>query len=221
MRELAQNLNASGCGSECQGIVLVDALQENLRSELESISDAVHKSLIEMDSNGRMVLHLARFGFIRLINVVQHAKMVAKYLPTSLPYVKYFSPSPAHREGALRENQSISETEQRFRNTLGSTRFDFPCVVLSHGKAGMFDSMKMQVGVTSKTLADLERKWLDAQIKLANIVSKRSVHLVVNDAGHFINHEKPEVVTKAVRALVDEIHGDVNEHRGFLSLRAA
>ncbi|POM77669.1 Equilibrative Nucleoside Transporter (ENT) Family [Phytophthora palmivora] len=143
--------------------------------------------------------------------------MAAKYSPIALPYVEYFSPSPAHREGALRENQAIPETEQRFRNAeSGATPFEFPCVVLSHGKTGMFDSMKMQAGVSPQMLADLERKWLDAQTKLAHTVSKRSVHLVVNDAGHCIHHEKPEEITKAVRALVDEIHGDV--HRGLVSL---
>ncbi|KAF1779654.1 Alpha/Beta hydrolase fold [Phytophthora cactorum] len=197
MRELAQELKEAGSGPECQGLVLVDALQENLRGELESVSDVVHKSLEEMDSNGEMVLRLSRFGLIRLINVVQH---------------------PRWRKRALRENQAIPETEQRFRDSAGSTPFEFPCVVLSHGKAGMFDTMKMQAGVTPKTLADLERKWLDAQTKLANTVSKRSVHLVVNDAGHCIHHEKPEEVTKAVRALVDEIHGDVHEHRAALAL---
>ncbi|KAG6975675.1 hypothetical protein JG688_00002165 [Phytophthora aleatoria] len=218
MRELAQELKEAGIGPECQGLVLVDALQENLRGELESVSEVVHKSLEEMDSNSEMVLRLSRFGLIRLINVVQHSKMAEKYSPAALPYVEYCSPSPAHREGALRENQAIPETEQRFRDSAGSTPFEFPCVVLSHGKAGMFDTMKMQAGVTPKTLADLERKWLDAQTKLANTVSKRSVHLVVNDAGHCIHHEKPEEVTKAVRALVDEIHGDVHEHRGLMSL---
>ncbi|ETI41981.1 hypothetical protein L915_12537 [Phytophthora nicotianae] len=217
MRELAQELKVAGNGPECQGLVLVDALQENLREELESVSEVVHKSLEEMDSNAEMVLRLSRLGLIRLINVVQHSKMADKYSPVALPFVQYFSPSPAHREGALRENQAIHETEKRFRGS-GSTPFGFPCVVLSHGKAGMFDTMKMQAGVTPKTLADLERKWLDAQTKLANTVSKRSVHLVINDAGHCIHHEKPEEVTKAVRALVDEIHGNVHENRGLMSL---
>ncbi|GMF46864.1 unnamed protein product [Phytophthora fragariaefolia] len=172
-----------------------------------------------MDSNGEMVLRLSRIGLIRLINVVQHAKSAAKYSASALPYVEYFSPSPAHREGALRENQAIPLTEQRFRDAeAGATPFEFPCVVLSHGKAGMFDSLKMQAGVTPQTLADLERKWLDAQTKLAHTVSKRSVHLVVKDTGHCIHHEKPEEVTRAVRALVDEINGDVHDHRGLMAL---
>ncbi|KAG6616975.1 Equilibrative Nucleoside Transporter (ENT) Family [Phytophthora cinnamomi] len=220
MRQLAEELETAGHGPECQGLVLVDALQEDLRGELESVSEVVHKSLADMDSNGEMVLRLSRVGLIRLINVVQHAKMVSKYSTVALPYVEHFSPSPAHREGALHENQAIPQTEQRFRDAAatGTKPFEFPCVVLSHGKAGMFDTMKMQAGVTPQTLADLERKWLDAQTKLAHTVSKRSVHLVVNDAGHCIHHEKPDEVTKAVRALVEEIHGEVDEHRGLMSL---
>ncbi|TDH72578.1 hypothetical protein CCR75_003884 [Bremia lactucae] len=218
MRELAQTLINTECGVKCYGIVLVDALQENLRGELESVSVAVQKSLAEMDSNGEMVLFLARVGLIRLINVVQHAKAKLKYSPAALSYVQYFSPSPAHREGALRENQAIPETEQRFRNSTFFKAFDFPCVVLSHGKAGMFDSMKRQPGVTPTTLVDLERKWLDAQRILAETVSKRSVHLVIDDAGHCIHHEQPEIVTKAIRVLIDDIHDDVDENSGLLSL---
>ncbi|OWZ21844.1 Equilibrative Nucleoside Transporter [Phytophthora megakarya] len=220
MRELAQELKTeTDDGPKCGGLVLVDALQENLRGELENVSEAVHKSLQDMDNNGDIVLRLSRIGLIRLINVVQRAKMATKYSPIALPYVEYFSPSPAHREGALRENQAIPETEQRFRDAeAGAAPFDFPCVVLSHGKTGMFDSMKMQAGVTPKTLADLEHKWLEAQTKLAQTVSQRVVHLVESDAGHCIHHEKPEQITKAVQALVDEIHGSVDEHSGLVSL---
>ena len=192
---------------------------ENLRRDLESVSEVVQKLLTEMDENGDTVLRLARFGLIRFINLVQHAKLQAKYTATALPYVEYFLPSPAHREGALRENQAIPETEQRFRDSVSTAApFEFPCVVLSHGKSGMFDSMKMQAGITTHMLADLERKWLDAQIKLANTVSKRTAHLVVKDAGHCIHHEKPEEVVKAVRTLVDEIHGEVGENKGLMSL---
>ncbi|GMF28122.1 unnamed protein product [Phytophthora lilii] len=197
MRQLAEELQqAGGHAPKCEGLVLVDVLQGWL-----------------------MVLRLSRFGLIRLIGVVQHAKSVAKYSPVALPYVEYFSPSPAHREGALRENEAISQTEQRFCDSAaGRTPFEFPCVVLSHGKAGMFDSLKMQAGVTPQTLSDLERKWLDAQTKLAHTVSKRSVHLVVNDAGHCIHHEKPEEVTKAVQALVDEMDGNLDDKSGLMSL---
>ena len=125
------------------------------------MSDVVHKVLLEMDGNGDTVLRLARFGLIRLINLVQQAKLQAKYTAAALPYVEYFLPSPAHREGALHENQAIPETEQRFRDSVSTaTPFEFPCVVLSHGKAGMFDGMKMQAGITTRMLAELEHKWL-------------------------------------------------------------
>ena len=190
-----------------------------MRGKLESVSEVVHKSLNKTDSNGEMVLRLARLGLIRLINVVQYSKLEAKYSAVALPYVQYFSPSPNHREGVVREARALPKTEQCFRDSASSaTPFEFPCVVLSHGKSGMFDSMKMQKGVTPQILADLERKWLDAQTELANTVSKRTVHLVVDDAGHCIHHEKPEIVVKAVRALVDEIHGGEEEHRGLMSL---
>ncbi|KAK1930504.1 Equilibrative nucleotide transporter 1 [Phytophthora citrophthora] len=96
MRELAEDLKNSVHGPKCEGLVLVDALQENLRGELESISDTVQKSLSEMDNNGEMVLTLSRIGLIRLVNVVQSPKLAAKFSPVALPFVQYYSPSPAH-----------------------------------------------------------------------------------------------------------------------------
>ncbi|RLN52988.1 hypothetical protein BBJ29_006096 [Phytophthora kernoviae] len=221
MRELAAEMK-QGVGAQspkCEGLVLVDALQENLRGELENVAESVRKSLTAMDDNGETVLLLSRFGLIRLISLVQHSKSVAKYSPIALPYVEHFSPSPAHRTGALHENQGIPKTEQHFQDAVAGTNpFEFPCVVLSHGKSGMFDSMKLEAGVTPDILTALEHKWLEAQTKLAQTVSNRSVHVVVTDAGHCIHHEKPEEVTKAVRAIMDEINGDTDEHSGLMSL---
>ncbi|CAI5747184.1 unnamed protein product [Peronospora destructor] len=197
MRQLAEELKMTpGSSPTCGGLVLVDTLQETLRGKLESVSPVVHKSLSEMDGNGELVLRLARLGLIRLINVVQYSKLSTKYSAAALPYVQYFLPSPAHREGVLREAQAIPETEQRFRDSASvATPFEFPCVVLSHGKAGMFGSMKMQKGLVSG--------WCISWFTMP---------------AHCIHHEKPEVVAKAVRALVDEIHGDVEKHRGLMSL---
>ncbi|POM70312.1 Equilibrative Nucleoside transporter (ENT) Family, partial [Phytophthora palmivora] len=84
MRELAQELQTeTGIGPKCQGLVLVDALQENLRGELESVSEVVHKLLSDMDSNGEMVLRLSRLGIIRPFKVVKHIQLATTDTPNS------------------------------------------------------------------------------------------------------------------------------------------
>lgn len=188
--------------------MLVDALQEELRSELESVSPAVQASLATMDANGEMVLSLSRVGLIRMINNIQRKKFVDRYTPAALPYVEYFLPSPAHRQGALWENTAIPLTEEHLRaSPLAARGFAFPCVVLSHGKPDMFDGMKADPSIDLSTVAALERKWQAAQQKLVDSISSQpSVHVLVRDAGHNIQHEKPDEIVRVVRALVSEAH---------------
>lgn len=186
--------------------MLVDALQEDLRGELESVSSAVKESLETMDANGERVLNLARFGIIRMINNIQRKKFVERYSPIALPFVEFFLPSPAHRQGALWENSAIPQTEERFRDAPTAARgLTLPCVVLSHGKPDMFDGMKANPNIDANTVAALEHKWQAAQRKLVERVSSQpTAHIVVRDAGHNIPHEQPEEVVRVVRALVSE-----------------
>lgn len=210
--------SSSNTGIKCEGLVLVDALQEHLRRELESVSPAVKESLKTMDANGETVLSLARFGIIRMINSIQRDKFVKRYSPIALPYVEHYLPSPAHRQGALWENQGIPLTEERFRDTPFGRGFEFPCVVLSHGNPDMFDGMKANPGIDVNTISAMERKWQKAQEKLVEEVSaKPSVHITVPEIGHNIQHEQPEDVTRVVRALVNELL-DEGSKKGLVSL---
>lgn len=185
-------------------ICCCDTAIENLRAELESVSEPVQKALQAMDKNGNTVLMLSYIGIIRLITTIQEKKNEAKYTPEALPYIQFFTPTPAHRAAANEENLALPLTEQRFRDS-ASRGFEFPCVVLSHGRADLFDSMKIQPGVDMAAVAALEQKWQDAQRTLAKTVgATSSTQIIVADAGHNIHHEKPEEITKVVRALVSE-----------------
>ncbi|DAZ94932.1 TPA: hypothetical protein N0F65_012649 [Lagenidium giganteum] len=217
MRELAWQLDQCTIGPKCNGLVLVDALEENLRGELESVSEPVKDALAKMDSNGQLVLALAYIGLVRLIGVVQHSQLAAKYSALALPFVEYFSPTPAHRRAALRENEAIAQTEQHFRESAPRSR-PLPAVVLSHGRTGMFTSMKFQQGVDEVAIRALETKWQEGQQRLAKTVG--AVQIVVPEAGHNIQQEKPEEVVKAVRALIEESN-EPGHSAGLASLQTA
>lgn len=162
-----------------------------------------------MDANGDTVLWLSRFGLIRLINFVQTRKFAEKYSPAALPFVQHYSPSPAHRQGVQLETKALPLTEQHFRDAAPSaSAFAFPCIVISHGKKDMFAAMKVQAGVDDATVDELERKWSDAQDKLAQTVSKRGERVVVQDAGHAIHHERPDEIARAVRKLVEQARSE-------------
>lgn len=173
------------------------------------MSDKVRESLEAMDKNGETVLWLSRFAVIRLVNFVQSRKFMDKYSPEALPFVMHYSPSPAHRQGVLHESEALPVTEQRFRDAApAASPFAFPCIVLSHGKQEMFNAMKLQARVDDATIEQLERKWSDAQEKLAQTVSKRGQRIIVRDAGHAIHHEQPDEVTRAVRSLVEQARSE-------------
>ncbi|GLE11796.1 hypothetical protein PINS_up024485 [Pythium insidiosum] len=207
-------------GFSCHGLVLVDALQENLRQELESVSDAVRSALVAMDNNGDKVLRLAKIGLIRLITTVQYKKTLAKYTKEAAPYVQFYSPTPAHRQAANWENAALPQTEQAFRDDVSrARRVDAPCVVLSHSNSDLFNGLQVQPGIDATTIAALERKWQEAQRVLAKTVGTTpAVQLVVPDAGHCIHHEKPEAISRVVRALVHEARHP-GDHNGVESLK--
>jgi pimeloyl-ACP methyl ester carboxylesterase len=201
--------------------VLYLLLVENLRSELESVSEPVRKALETMDTNGDTVLTLSRIGFIRLVCNMQHKKNEAKYSPEALPFVEFFTPTPAHRQAANDENRALPSTEQSFRDA-PSKGFAFPSVVLSHSRPDLFAGMKVQQGVDAAAIAALEDKWQEAQRALAKSLSDSSgtsaTQIVVPDAGHCIHHEKPDAIVDVVRALVNEIH-DEGSFEGLTSLK--
>ncbi|KAJ0412213.1 hypothetical protein ATCC90586_005826 [Pythium insidiosum] len=223
MRQLAHELQQQATGSTaftCHGLVLVDALQENLRQELESVSDSVRSALAAMDNNGDKVLRLAKIGLIRLITTVQYKKTLAKYTKEAAPYVQFYSPTPAHRQAANWENAALPQTEQAFRDDVSrARRVDAPCVVLSHGKPDLFNGLQVQPGIDAGMIAAMERKWQEAQRLLAKTVaSTPAVQVVVPDAGHCIHHEKPEAISRVVRALVHEARHP-GERNGLESLK--
>ncbi|GLE10873.1 hypothetical protein PINS_up023145 [Pythium insidiosum] len=110
-----QQQAAGASGFSCHGLVLVDALQENLRQELESgvgrcsLGTRCHGLTTETRS-----LRLAKIGLIRLITTVQYKKTLAKYTKEAAPYVQFYSPTPAHRQAANWENAALPQTEQAF-----------------------------------------------------------------------------------------------------------
>jgi hypothetical protein len=208
-RELAAELESSSndTDAKCRGLVLIDALQENLHEELRNISDPVKNCLNDQVENGKLVLNLSRIGLIRLINYVQHKKNVERYSPELFSFVEYYLPTPAHRQGVVFENEGLVLTEKHFREKPPSKLSKHvPCVVVSHGLKNMFDALKFQPGIQPSMLNEMEIKWEEAQKWLVkNTTQGKTVHYIVPQSGHNIQYEQPAEIMSIVLALVNEI----------------
>ncbi|KAJ8546727.1 hypothetical protein ON010_g11507 [Phytophthora cinnamomi] len=201
MRQLAEELETAGHGPECQGLVLVDALQGEKRVVVERVRGGaqVAGGHGQQWRNGAAAVARGPHPTDQCGAARQDGVQVL-YRGAALRRALFAVSGAPRRRSAREPSHSADGAALQGRCCDGH------------------EAVRVPAGVTPQTLADLERKWLDAQTKLAHTVSKRSVHLVVNDASHCIHHEKPDEVTKAVRALVEEIHGEVDEHRGLMSL---
>jgi pimeloyl-ACP methyl ester carboxylesterase len=76
---------------------------------------------------------------------------------------------------------------------------DVPVVVLSRGRRVWPDDRKGRL---------MESLWMQLQIELA-ARSPQSLHILVRDAGHYIQLDRPEVVARAVELILDEYHEQV------------
>jgi pimeloyl-ACP methyl ester carboxylesterase len=83
-----------------------------------------------------------------------------------------------------------------------------PIAVLTHVKP-MPDAMRKSGGLTKADAEKMSRLWLDLQNDIASW-SSRSTHIVVKGAGHYIQFDRPEVVTGAIREIVDKCRSDMS-----------
>ncbi|ETV74350.1 hypothetical protein H257_10941 [Aphanomyces astaci] len=208
MRQLAADLAPTGGNVTVAGLVLLDAMHESVTPALDRISPHVHEALASRRQNAATLLKMSHVGVVRLVHTVQAKRNAERFSATSLPYVDYFTPSPPHRRGIVHENEGVDVIETNL-TTSPLPRLSVPVVVLSHGNHTMFMSMKMEPGITNDVVEQMETQWAAGQAALAEL-SATSVHRILRDAGHDIAHDKPDVVAKAILAVLHESRGDAD-----------
>ena len=182
------------------GMVLVDPMYEKNRSRMQAISPSVANCLESRNSNVEWLYYLSYFGVTRFIDSVQSRRLQMKYESNVYRDLKFISGTTAHRRGVLRENQALELTEQFMKASFQDKR-DQNVVILSHGKATMFNSMSFSPGIDLKTLQQLEDVWAQGQKELSEKF-QHVRHEIVPDTGHFIPQEKPERIVQAVLSLL-------------------
>jgi pimeloyl-ACP methyl ester carboxylesterase len=181
-------------GADVAGVVLVDASHPDQVQRLAAIAPVFAAAPSRLE---RAVVALAWTGVARLLmgggsplpnQGAAVARAVAAYAPLSVA-------------GGLKEIDALSATLAEagtFRH-LG----DRPLFVLTAMKPFTAEELT-QIGVTAAQGAEVQRAWKAMQDDEATW-SIRSQHRLVDDASHYIQYWRPDVVIAAVRSVLDSV----------------
>jgi pimeloyl-ACP methyl ester carboxylesterase len=78
---------------------------------------------------------------------------------------------------------------------------DLPLIVLTAGRGMNLDPLASDTGLRADALSEWDTLWLKLQAELANL-STNSVHRIVEDAGHFVQLDRPDAVIDAIQELL-------------------
>jgi pimeloyl-ACP methyl ester carboxylesterase len=174
--------------SEVAGIVLVDS------SHPEQI-DRLPREAVEMDSVQPMESFMysvtAELGIMRLTipdppeGTPEREVIANSFLPRSVP-------------GLLDEFAALEFVLEEAGEVKGFG--DAPLIVLTAGKAPENLPPQFTPEIVSKT----ELVWSELQTELVGL-STNAEQRVINDATHYIHHDNPEAVVRAIRDVVEAV----------------
>lgn len=112
---------------------------------------------------------------------------------------------PQSLAGAMAENESVDAilTEARAASDLGDLRL----VVLSSGRP--LEDQELPPGVSKNLAREMDDVHKVLQRELVAL-STRADQRVIGDAGHYIHHDRPDVVVDAITEVVEAVRSDVS-----------
>jgi len=179
------------------GLVLVDAAHEEQRSRLPQ---EFHNEMKELDNSMAVAAKLSPFGFPRLTMTTDG---VAEVFPELL-----LLPETA-RSAWLQlmpgsAMQTFVEESKAFDGTCEQVKEaavpldELPLTVISSGKA------PFELGES------YTKAWLEMQAELAAL-SKNGTQRIVEDSGHYVQIERPDVVVEEVVGMVESLRNSLAE----------
>ena len=179
--------------SEVKGLVLVDASHPDQFARFRDISG---KSLVPPPGEVKLGAALAWTGLVRLLTAraappswpLEARRVAPTFLPLSVAALAKETPAVPATLAATRAMRQLD---------------DRPLVVLTAGQEqppaalhamGLTREQGIRLRDTARVLHDDQASW-----------SRRGRHEVVPDAGHYIHFDRPVVVVRATRGVVDAV----------------
>jgi pimeloyl-ACP methyl ester carboxylesterase len=181
-------------GADVAGLVLVDASHPDQIERLTAISPAF---ALKVSPVQRALVALAWSGLPRLL--LGHDDPLPNQSRGALRTVVAWAPTSLAAE--LKETDGLAGIldEARTFRWLG----DRPLVVLTAMRPLSADE-RAQIGLTVEQGERLRQAWKQLQDDEATW-SSRSQHRLVDDASHYIQYWRPDVVVAAVRSVVESV----------------
>jgi pimeloyl-ACP methyl ester carboxylesterase len=102
---------------------------------------------------------------------------------------------PSRIHTFLAELDALEKSQAQVREARPAGLGDIPVAVLSHGQPQIVPGMPEEVNRA------YEEAWQEMQIELAGL-SRRSRRIVVEESGHMIHHEQPQVIVDTIREMI-------------------
>jgi pimeloyl-ACP methyl ester carboxylesterase len=184
-------------GDEVVGLVYVDASHPDQQQRMEPVLGRRLGSSAMMAAS-RAALPLRWTGAVRLAaRLVLDDKMQPNRPSEALKIMTVFASNSAAAVIAEMDSWASTSAEAGAFRDLGGR----PVVVLTHNQP-LTDAVLKRVGMSRLEGEKLNSIWLDLQNDVASW-SSRSTHRVLNDAGHYIQFDRPDAVVTAIREVVD------------------
>jgi pimeloyl-ACP methyl ester carboxylesterase len=181
---------------EVAGLVFVDASHPNQFEQLRKVNDKFADLGIVNKIPPLLVDALSRIGVIRLITALglplEHIPSIV--ISTTTPYV------PQSASSVLKELQAIDTT---FANAKFRQLGDRPIVVLTATQPPNPEELKLMQMSTAQERA-INAVWQKLHQDMATW-SSHSRHELVSDASHYIQFDRPDVVIKAIKEVVNDV----------------
>jgi len=168
--------------NEVEGLVLVDAVQEDQYKVLPTVWDRIGEQLRKhCESQARTALLLVDLGIGRLM-LKARGQDENSYLILQSKYLK--------ARASEIENVRISAEQARAAGSLG----DKPLIVLTAG-----EGPPVSPDLSQQDVEDYQRIWInDLQLRLARL-SSRGKRELITDSSHDIPSDRPDAIVKAVQ----------------------
>ena len=184
---------------EVVGMVLVDAMQEDILTQLPP-----ERSQIEQQHTATwgVMKFMAQFGVLRMMGKSAGEQFLPahiKRLPADKQelYVTLMS-HPAYFETAQGELQLLGESCKQVREVgkLG----DLPLVVLT---AKNSQDIELSRAMPAPAFEQTRIAWQSSQDELAKL-STNGTHLIAKGSGHVIHLDRPDLVITAIQQVIDQ-----------------
>ncbi len=191
---LNMTVYASEYPDEVAGLVLVDAIPITItRHNPAELRYFILVNRVKF----RLLSLINRVGLIRFyirLRGVDAALDFVKSLPLAF--------QPMVLAGSLRKTLFAAAEEstcmgESVRMAAASRRFDFPLLVLSHGKPDMFEGM-----MSDQEIDRAEESWQKMQAEMASL-SPQGKLIIAEKSGHKIHIEQPELVVEVIREVIE------------------